>query len=114
MPLEIETRPLDSGQLDALSAVLRDMPEARHSLEAAIGQPESRLWVGIFNARPVSLALVIDGHLALLVVHPATRGRGVGADTLRLAGQQQSFTCPAGLARLAAKAGLKVQEEPAE
>lgn len=112
MPLEISARPLDAEQLAELAGVLRDDAEISARLSAAAGNPAYRLWVGIFNARPVSIALVesLESSAVLreLVVHPATRGRGVGTDTLRLAARQQPFSCPANLAELAKRAGLSV------
>lgn len=110
MPLEVQARPLDDAQLSDLAGVLRDDAALAQRLGAAIGRPNVQLWVGIFNARPVSLALVEGGELQLLVVHPATRGRGVGADTLRLAARQQPFSCPATLAALAKRVGLPVTD----
>lgn len=113
MPLEITQFPLDNAHVDQLTSVLRNnddvlatLTEARNQLDSAPAQ----LWVGIFNAKPVSLALLeqdnAQWNLAQLVVHPATRNRGVGAETLRLIAQQQPFQTPAQLQSLALRAGL--------
>ncbi len=110
MPLEIHSRPLDNSQLTDLAGVLRADPALAEQLSAAQGRENAHLWVGIFNARPVSVALVEAGQLRLLVVHPATRGRGVGTDTLRLTARQQAFSCPQSLAKLAHRAGVPVME----
>lgn len=110
MPLEIRSFPLDSAHLDELAGVLRQDKAIAADLASLPGSPRHQLWVGIFNARPVSLLLLeqrdTDWWASQLVVHPATRGRGVAAETLRLAARQQPFRCPPALATLAQRAGL--------
>jgi GNAT superfamily N-acetyltransferase len=110
MPLEIRSFPLDQAHLDELAGVLRQDETVAGTLAALPGSPCHQLWVGIFNARPVSLLLLeqrdADWWACQLVVHPATRGRGVAAETLRLTARQQPFRCPPALATLASRAGL--------
>jgi len=110
MPLEIRSFPLDSAHLDELAGVLRQDQPIAADLASLPGSAHHQLWVGIFNARPVSLLLLeqrdADWWASQLVVHPATRGRGVAAETLRLAARQQPFRCPPALATLAQRAGL--------
>lgn len=110
MPLGISHFSLDNDHLNQLSGVLREDPSITRELETVLGQSGFQLWVGIFNARPVSLLLLEehqdDWHARQLVVHPATRGRGVAAETLRLCALQQRFHYPPALHSLAVKAGL--------
>lgn len=109
MPLLLEERPLDHDAPAHFSQVLRDAPDAAEALRMA--QPEGhRLVAGIFNARPVAMLLLREDSDTLvveqLVVHPATRNRGVATELLRLAGQRWSLRWPTELAPLAARAGL--------
>ena len=110
MPLEIRQFSLDKPYLNELDAVLKQDPAIRTALEAPLVADETQLWVGIFNARPVSMALLqrhgSTWQVAQLVVHPATRGRGVATETLRLAAKHQAFSWPEALNTLAERAGL--------
>lgn len=110
MPLEIRQFSLDKPYLDQLGAVLKQDSDVQTTLEGPLIAEETQLWVGIFNARPVSVALLqrqgSDWTVTQLVVHPATRGRGVAAETLRLAAKHQSFSWPDALNTLAERAGL--------
>jgi hypothetical protein len=117
MPLEITQFPLDSDHIDQLTSVLRENNDVLTALAQACEAPDSartQLWIGIFNAKPVSLALLereleqagAQWQVSQLVVHPATRNRGVGAETLRLIALQQPFQAPASLHVLAQRAGL--------
>ena len=113
MPLEITQFPLDSDHIDQLTSVLRennDVLTALTQLCEPLDSALAQLWVGIFNAKPVSLALLeqenAQWRVTKLVVHPATRNRGVGAETLRLIALQQPFQTPTSLQILAQRAGL--------
>lgn len=113
MPLEITQFPLDSDHIDQLTSVLRENNDVLSALTQACERPDSariQLWIGIFNAKPVSLALLepegAQWQVTQLVVHPATRNRGVGAETLRLVALQQPFQTPTSLHILAQRAGL--------
>ena len=111
MPLLVEEHARE-GELEGhFSRVLRDEPDTR-ALLAGIGQgPDWRVFEGIFNGSPVALALLErdSDHWMLrrLVVHPATRGRGVGAEMLRqLSRQVEELHLPDSLLGLARKAGI--------
>lgn len=87
MPLivsEIAIR--EAGSADFANLLKAD-PEIAGRLQGAAEAADGRLFVGIFNARPVALLRVTPAPagwvLADLVVHPATRGRGVGKEMLR-------------------------------
>ena len=118
MPLEINEHRPGPETPEHFARVLRDSPEARQALEQALEQAqkealesdEPRILEGIFNARPVAMLLArrqSEGwRLECLVVHPATRGRGVGTETLRWAATLlQPLEVPATLRELAARAG---------
>lgn len=110
MPLEIQSYPLDAEHLDTLAGVLRDNADVQARLAGLLGSTQHQLWAGIFNARPVSLLLLAsrDGAwwVTELVVHPATRGRGVGSETLRQTARRQPLRWPAEISALARRAGL--------
>lgn len=113
MPLEITQFPLDNGHIDQLTSVLRDNNDVLTALTQVCETSVAgftQLWVGIFNAKPVSLALLeqenAQWRITQLVVHPATRNRGVGTETLRLIALRQPFQTPTSLQILAQRAGL--------
>lgn len=110
MPLEVSEYPLSAQAADHFSQVLRDDPPEAAKLDAARDDGDTRLLQAIFNARPVALLLLRrDGdnwRPESLVVHPATRGRGVGSALLREAATQLPLTLPEACRPLADKAGL--------
>lgn len=84
MPLIIQLHTFTSASASYFSRVLADQPDLLARLDKA---ETTRLMVQtIFNGQPV--ALLLASRLAqgcrvdALVVHPATRGRGVGRETL--------------------------------
>lgn len=84
MPLIIEQHPLSRDSSQRFARVLSDQPEVAAALaEASAG---TLLIEGIFNGQPVAILLAEvrpEGCTACaLVVHPATRGRGVGTELL--------------------------------
>lgn len=110
MPLELSERPLSEDQRDYLAKVLKQDEAARNALEAAHDTGNHRLLAGVFNARPVAM-LLLRGEgdcwtVEQLVVHPATRGRGVATELLRLAARTLNLSWPPTLDALAHKAGL--------
>lgn len=115
MPLEIREHSPGPASAEHFSQVLREDPTARTALERAVaetgtGEEGWQALEGVFNARPVALALLHESpegwSLHCLVVHPATRGRGVGTDMIREALRRQpSLALPDSLASLAARAG---------
>ncbi len=111
MPLEIHEHRPGPETPEYFARVLRDSPEARQALEQALESDDTRILEGIFNARPVAMLLARrqgEGwRLEWLVVHPATRGRGVGAETLRWAAALlQPLEVPDALRELGARAGI--------
>ncbi len=90
MPLIVSEIAVTEAASAAFANVLKADPEIASALADAAGKAEGRLFQGIFNAKPVALLRVLpeaDGwRLAEIVVHPATRGRGVGKEMLRQAG----------------------------
>lgn len=110
MPLELSERPLSEDQRDYLAKVLKEDEAAQAALAAAHDAGDYRLLVGVFNARPVAMLLLRRKAdcwaVQQLVVHPATRGRGVATELLRLAGRAVNLSWPPVLNALAHKAGL--------
>lgn len=90
MPLIVSEIAVTEATSADFANVLKADPEIANALAGAADNAEGRLFQGIFNARPVALLRVLadgDGwRLAEIVVHPATRGRGVGSEMLRQAG----------------------------
>lgn len=90
MPLIVSEIAVTEATSADFANVLKADPEIANALAGAAGKAEGRLFQGIFNARPVALLRVLadgdDWRLAEIVVHPATRGRGVGSEMLRQAG----------------------------
>lgn len=117
MPVFVEQRPMTGEQEAYFSRVLRDDPEAQASLLAHLEDGTGEIWAGIFNGSPVAMALVsaAPARLAQLVVHPATRCRGVGTEVLRLlAREKPGLELPPALAQLAARAGLSGNQGTSE
>lgn len=89
MSLNVKQSPLTPTTLSHFDQVLRDRPEERQRLATAVDETDTRLFQAIFNGRRVGL-LLLSGTDArpvvdTLVVHPATRGRGVGRSLLEQA-----------------------------
>jgi ribosomal protein S18 acetylase RimI-like enzyme len=87
MPLIVsEIAVTEAGSADFANVVKAD-PDLASRLQTAAGRGEGRLFKGIFNARPVALLRVCPvaqgWHLTEIVVHPATRRRGVGKEMVR-------------------------------
>jgi GNAT superfamily N-acetyltransferase len=85
MPLIIQEHPLAAASQTYFARVLSDQPGTAARLT---GNTDNLLLVeAIFNGQPVALLLAerqSEGCKAVaLVVHPATRGRGVGSELLR-------------------------------
>lgn len=82
MPLDIEEQPLTHKSLERFEQVLRDTPAEWDRLHASIDDERARLFRAVFNGRAVGLLLLHEtatgARLDSLVVHPATRGRGIG------------------------------------
>ena len=83
MPISLEFHSPDAELAQRFSKVLRDDPDYAAELGQALdaGRPVA---AAHFNGAPVAVALLDGNTLAWMVVHPATRGRGVGRDFLRL------------------------------
>ncbi|MEE4250555.1 MAG: acetyl-CoA sensor PanZ family protein [Alcanivoracaceae bacterium] len=90
MPLIVSEIAIAEAGSAEFANVLKADSGIAAALAGAAEQGDGRLFLGIFNARPVALARVIaadDGwRLCEIVVHPATRGRGVGKEMLRQTG----------------------------
>jgi ribosomal protein S18 acetylase RimI-like enzyme len=89
MSLEIKQSPLTPRTLEHFNQVLRDRPDEYHRLTRAVDETGTRLFQAIFNGRSVGLLLLRDTEtqpvVDTVVVHPATRGRGVGRSLLEQA-----------------------------
>tara|TARA_B100000676_G_C17339277_1_gene465298 strand:- start:58 stop:375 length:318 start_codon:yes stop_codon:yes gene_type:complete len=94
MPISAEAHPLSQEQAATFDQVLRDDPQYREKLDNAVVTGGKRLFAAHFNGKRVAIALIEENQPVLdwMVVHPATRGRGVGKDFLRLIGQQLGET----------------------
>lgn len=104
MPLLVESvrQTLPEALAAALARVYRDSPEFASSeaamtvLAQGLGEDGSVLYSGVFNSKPIAAVLASGSgkcrQLRHLCVHPANRGRGVGArlmdEVRRLEGEQ--------------------------
>ncbi|PKM23259.1 MAG: hypothetical protein CVV10_00105 [Gammaproteobacteria bacterium HGW-Gammaproteobacteria-14] len=95
MPLIVSEIPLSEASAETFSNVLKANPDLARAFAKAAESGDGRLFQGIFNAKPVALLRVISDpliagesawRLSELVVHPATRKRGVGKEMVRQAG----------------------------
>lgn len=112
MPIQVSEHTLTSESRTYFSRVLRDDAEARKALEQALSRPDFFAFEAVFNGRPVALLLLQrqreGSYPVTLVVHPATRGRGVGTEfagqvahylpKLRMPPECRAFAARAGLA----------------
>lgn len=85
MPLIVRTHEADEQTSTYFARVLSDQPAVKRQLESV---DEQRLLVeAVFNGQPVALLLASRQpqgcRVEALVVHPATRGRGVGKELAR-------------------------------
>lgn len=89
MPISVQAHPLSPEECQTFDQVLRDDPEYQQKLQDALDSGDRRLFVAHFNGKRVAIALIEKNQPQLdwMVVHPATRGRGVGKDFVRLIGQ---------------------------
>ncbi|MZR62616.1 acetyl-CoA sensor PanZ family protein [Alcanivorax sp. DP30] len=89
MPISVQAHPLSPEECQTFEQVLRDNPEYRQKLQDTQEKGDRRLFAAHFNGKRVAIALVEKDQPLVdwMVVHPATRGRGVGKDFLRLIGQ---------------------------
>ena len=91
MSLEIKQSPLTPRTLNNFNQVLRENPRERERLLEAVDTDGTRLFEAIFNGRSLGVLLLGDSEsqprVESLVVHPATRGRGVGRALLDKAGE---------------------------
>ena len=98
MPISVAEHPLNPEQSAHFSKVLREDQGFQQQLELALQQQQGRLFAAHFNGQPVAVALLdTQGQrLQWLVVHPATRKRGVGKDFLAQINRQlgQPLTLP--------------------
>lgn len=87
MPLIVSEIAIQQAGSADFTNLLRADPGIADTLQQAAARAEGRLFLGIFNSRPVALLRVIPQgsgwKLAEIVVHPATRGRGVGKELVR-------------------------------
>ncbi len=99
MPISVQAHPFSLEECQTFEQVLRDDPEYRQKLQDAQARGEHRLFAAHFNGKRVAIALIGKNQPRLdwMVVHPATRGRGVGKDFVRLISQAlgEDLTLPA-------------------
>lgn len=94
MPLIVSEIPLSEALSGVFSNVLKTDPDLARAFIQAAESGDGRLFQGVFNAKPVALLRVINTpstgesqwRLSELVVHPATRQRGVGKEMVRQTG----------------------------
>lgn len=112
MPIQVSEHPLTAKSPDYFAQVLREDPEAREALQFAVERQGVSALQAVFNGRPVALLLLRqqDGRHwpETLVVHPATRRRGVGTEFARQASRRlgESLAIPEQCREFAARAGL--------
>lgn len=83
MPISVEFHPSRPELAQTFAKVLRDDPDYAADLELALGDGRD-IVEAHFNGQPVGIAVLHGDNLEWMVVHPATRGRGVGRDFLRI------------------------------
>lgn len=83
MPISVEFHPPHPELAETFTQVLRDQPDYAAALALAL-QENHDIAAAHFNGKPVAVAVLRGDQLAWMVVHPATRGRGVGRDFLGL------------------------------
>lgn len=83
MPISVEFHPSRPELAQTFAKVLRDDPDYATDLVRALGDSRE-IAEAHFNGQPVGIAVLHGATLDWMVVHPATRGRGVGRDFLRL------------------------------
>lgn len=108
MPVEVLEHPLTAQSPEHFARVLREQPEKADRLSPAA---DRRALEARFNDRPVGVLIATreagQWRIETLVVHPATRGRGVGTSLLAGAAKHLGeLQIPDELAGLAGKAGL--------
>lgn len=84
MPISLEFHSPNAELAQHFSKVLRDDPDYAAELGQALDAGRPVVAAAHFNGAPVAVALLNGATLEWMVVHPATRGRGVGRDFLRL------------------------------
>ncbi len=85
MPITVEFHPSRPELAQTFAQVLRDAPDQAAELELTLQEGAAHgneIVAAHFNGRPVAVAVLHGDNLAWMVVHPATRGRGVGRDFL--------------------------------
>ncbi|WP_111657984.1 acetyl-CoA sensor PanZ family protein [Isoalcanivorax indicus] len=110
MPLIAREHRPDADSIHYFARVLADQPQVSAELASAADRGLTVI-EGHFNGRPLALLLAAPAaagwQVTALVVHPASRQRGVGATLLREANRLlPGLTWPTELAPLARKAGL--------
>lgn len=112
MPLfvqKIEPQSLSSEEINSrFQRLLQQQPAQLEQLPECIAGTDTAVIEGIFNGQPVVLAMLKQAQqgwqLDYLIVHPATRQRGVGTDMLKqLLNLYPGLTVPESLADLKAK-----------
>ena len=86
MPITVEFHPSRPELAQTFAQVLRDNPDYAAELELTLQEGAANggeIAAAHFNGRPVGVAVLHGDNLAWMVIHPATRGRGVGRDFLR-------------------------------
>lgn len=83
MPISVEFHPARPELAATFTQVLRDQPDYAAALALAL-QEKRDIAAAHFNGKPVAVAVLHGDQLAWMVVHPATRGRGVGRDFHKL------------------------------
>lgn len=97
MPISIREENKTADTLAQFEKVLRQDPEQREACRASADSEQARWFGAHFNGQPVGLAVLAEQRLLTLVVHPATRQRGVGREFLRLIEQRiGTLTLPDG------------------
>lgn len=113
MPLFVEENPRNEDLEQHFAKVLRDDADTKALLASIADNPDWRVFDGIFNGSPVAVAVLEKDTdhwmLRRLVVHPATRGRGVGSEMLRqLSTRVEGLHFPDAALGLARHAGIDV------
>ncbi len=93
--INVEFHPSHPELTQTFARILRDDPDYAARLSQTIEEGDTgdrRIAAAHFNGQPIGVAVLHGNALDWLVVHPATRGRGVARDFIQLIEKQLGTT----------------------
>jgi len=89
--INVEFHPSHPELTQTFAKILRDDPDYAARLSQTIEEGaagDGRIAAAHFNGQPIGVAVLHGSALDWLVIHPATRGRGVARDFIQLIEKQ--------------------------